>query len=144
MKKFPLNLKQYFVLSMVFMVSGLLVSGCSSMGDNSPLAGDPQPVTIKLDAKGCPVGVEPAVLRISLSKDQGALWAAESPEGEAVDFSVFFNPFVNSNQGLRSKGGRLHSPKQGQEVPLNVKYKYTIVSKACKDAPLDPEIIVIR
>ncbi len=142
MNKLPPRITSRTAVSIFLASSALLLGACSSGNSDLPLAEDPQSVSIQLDAKGCPVAVEPALLRVSRSKDQGALWTVEAPEGQEVEFSVYFNPFVDSNRGLRSKGGRLHSPKLGGDVPLNVKYKYTIVTKACPDAPLDPDLMV--
>lgn len=128
------------------LLSGLvLAGGCADQEVKKYVT-----VNIDVDAQGCPARADPELVTVSRSAGESVRWVAREsaaaekgkPASSDREFTVYFDPFMGGADNRSSKNGVLKSRPLSTKIPVGVKYKYTIVTDACPDRPLDPGIDV--
>jgi hypothetical protein len=97
----------------------------------------------------CPEKVSDEDLEVYKANKRQIVWTAydlaEPDEQVDVAFSIFFDPFKNSEleSGKNKPYNQVTSPKLGDidAIPLAT-YKYTVVGKGCEGPAYDPRILV--
>ncbi|MEM9315277.1 MAG: hypothetical protein AAGA95_11670 [Pseudomonadota bacterium] len=122
---------------LIFTMS-IALSACGKSKDEQAFDAQALEASIVFDAEGCPVKVSEEV--IVVRRRDVVTWRGVDAEGEQakVPFSIVFSPL--DDKAPRSRGSNLREMISAKAPAAE--YKYTIVSAACPEKPLDPRIRV--
>ncbi|MEL7045121.1 MAG: hypothetical protein AAGL66_08885, partial [Pseudomonadota bacterium] len=111
---------------------------CGKSTDEQGFDSQSLKAAIVFDAEGCPVKVSDEV--IVVRRRDFITWRGVDENGEQakVPFNIVFSPL--DDKSPRSSGSNLR--KMVSAKAPAAEYKYTIVSAACPEKPLDPRIRV--